>query len=87
MSNFFFSHDVFYSIRKLYPHLFNMYDIISLFAAELKKPKIGMVAKGLMTLKKEPFENNLGKGKNAGYQYFLLFPKYFLTFPKQISVT
>ena len=28
------------------------------------------------------FENNLGKGENAGNQHFLLFPKCFLTIPK-----
>ena len=39
MSNFFFSHNVFYSIRKLYPLFVS---IISLFAAELEEPKIGM---------------------------------------------
>ena len=33
---------VFYSIRKLYPHYVNIFDIISLFAAELEEPKIGM---------------------------------------------
>ena len=27
-----------------------------------------------------------GKGENAGYQHFLLFPQYFLSFPEQISV-
>ena len=28
---------------------------------------------------RKPFENNVGKGENAGYQYFLLFQQYFLT--------
>ena len=42
MSNFFFPHNVFYSIRKLYPHFVNIYDFISLFAAEVEEPKIGM---------------------------------------------
>ena len=41
-SNFFFSHNVFYSIRKLYPPFVNIFDIISLFDAELEQPKIGM---------------------------------------------
>ena len=36
-------------------------------------------------LRKEAFENILGKGENAGYQHFLLFLKCFLPFPKQIS--
>ena len=34
---------------------------------------------------KEPFENNIRKGENAGNQHFLLFPC-FLPFPNQISV-
>ena len=38
----------------------------------------------LTTLKKEAFQNILGKGENAGNQHFLLFPKCFLPFPKQI---
>ena len=40
----------------------------------------------LTTLYKKPFENIVGKGENAGNQHFLLFPKCFLLFPKQISV-
>ena len=36
----------FYSIRKLYPHFFNLFDIVSLFAAELEELKIGMCGKG-----------------------------------------
>ena len=40
----------------------------------------------LGTLGKKPFENNVGKGQIAGYQHFLLFPKCFLLFPKQISI-
>ena len=32
----------------------------------------------LTALKKEAFENILGKGENAGNQHFLLFPKRFL---------
>ena len=38
------------------------------------------------TLYKEPFENIIGKGENAGDQHFLLFPQRFLSFPKQISI-
>ena len=41
-SNFFFSHNVFHSIRKLYRQLVNIYDIISLLAAELEEPNITM---------------------------------------------
>ena len=45
-SNFFFSHNVFYSIRKLYQHL-SIFSI-SLFAAELEKLKIGICGEGLI---------------------------------------
>ena len=34
------------------------------------------------TLKKMPFEKTEGKGENAGYQHFLLFPQCFLPFFK-----
>ena len=34
-------------------------------------------------LKKKPFENIAGKGENAGYQHFLLFPQCFLPIPKK----
>ena len=37
-----------------------------------------------MTLKKEPFENNVGKEENAGNQHFLLFPQCFLSYPEEI---
>ena len=47
MSDFFFSHNVFYSIRKIISPFVNIFDIISLFAAELEEPKIGMWGKGL----------------------------------------
>ena len=40
----------------------------------------------LTTLGKKALENILGKGENAGNQHFLLFPKWFLPFQKQISV-
>ena len=39
-----------------------------------------------MTMKKKPFENNVGKGENAGNQHFLLFPHCFLPIPKRMSV-
>ena len=35
---------------------------------------------------KEGFENIVGKGENAGNQHFLLFPQYFLPFPKQYLI-
>ena len=38
-----------------------------------------------MALWKKPFENILGKGENAGNQHFLLFPKCFLLYKRQIS--
>ena len=52
MSNFFFSHNVFYSIKKLYPHLSIFFGIIPLFAAELEEPKIGISGKGLKNKKR-----------------------------------
>ena len=33
-----------------------------------------------------PFENIVGKGENAGDQYFLHFPQCFLPFTKEISI-
>ena len=36
----------------------------------------------LTTLRDKPSENIVGKGENAGYQHFLLFPQCFLLFPK-----
>ena len=41
----------------------------------------------LTTLYKNPFENTVEKEKNAGNQQFLIFPQYFLPFPKQISIS
>ena len=40
----------------------------------------------LMTPKNKSFENILGKGENAVYQHFLLFPKCFLPFPREICI-
>ena len=40
----------------------------------------------LMTLKEKAFENNVGKGKNAGNRHFLLFPQCLLLFPKQVLI-
>ena len=37
----------------------------------------------LMTLKKKPFENMVGKGENAHNQHYLLFPRCFLLIPHQ----
>ena len=39
------------------------------------------------TLKKVPFENNVGKGENAGNQHFLLFPRmYNVFYPMKDSI-
>ena len=35
-----------------------------------------------MALMQEPFENIVVKEENAGYQYFLLFPKCFQTYQR-----
>ena len=37
----------------------------------------------LTTLKKQLFENILGKGENAGNQHFLLFPQCFLIYQEE----
>ena len=37
-------------------------------------------------LKKENFENIVGKEENIGYQHFIPFPQCFIPFPKQNSV-
>ena len=50
MSNFFFSHNVFYSIRKIVSPFVNMYNIISLSSAEMEEPKTGMCDKGLILI-------------------------------------
>ena len=47
MSNFFFSHNVIYSIIKIVSPFVNIFDIISLFASELEDPRIGISSKGL----------------------------------------
>ena len=39
-----------------------------------------------MTLKEKAFEKIVGKGKNAGYQHFLLVPQCLLPIPRKISV-
>ena len=64
-------------------------------AFNLDEAKILSSGKGLTLSHKIPtfndpkeggFENISGKGENAGNQHFLLFPKCFLPFPKQISI-
>ena len=58
-------------------HLLCHLEVLKLFTAESRL---------LMTLKKKPFDNIVGKGENAGKQRFLLFPLCFLPFQKQISI-
>ena len=48
-----------------------------------QRPVLNGLYQTIQTLKKEPFENIVGKGENAGTQHFLLFPQYFLPNPKQ----
>ena len=55
---------------------------ISLLAQEFEQPKVVISGKGLTTLKKNSFENIVGKGESAGNQHFLLFPQCFLPRPK-----
>ena len=61
-------------------------------ALNLDEANILLFGKGLtlyhtiMTLKKKPFENIVGKWENACNQHFLLFPQYFLAIPLRISV-
>ena len=55
-----------------------------LFALELKKnffPKLSRV----VTNVKQPFQNIVGKGENAGDQHFLLLPQFFVPFQNQVS--
>ena len=51
-------------------------------ALNLDLPKILLCGKELTTLRKKAFENIMGKGENVGNNPFLLFPQYFLSFPK-----
>ena len=37
----------------------------------------GLFGKGLIIPREKPFQNIMGKGENAGYHYFLLFPQCF----------
>ena len=40
----------------------------------------------LTTLGRKAFENNVGKGENAGNQHFLLFPQCFLPFQTKTAI-
>ena len=66
----------------LFVHIF---DIISLFAAELEEPNIGIWGKGLIQVVSNTgltvLENIMGKGENAGNHYFLLFRQWVLLSP------
>ena len=63
---------------------------ISPYPSVFKRPVLqthktdSLFGKELKTLRKETFENIVGKEENAGNQHFLLF-LCFLPFPKQIS--
>ena len=73
--------------QKTVSQFINIFDIISLFAAELEEPKIdkwGLNSKDkkINVNKKVNFvvemvENIVRKGENAGDQHFLLFPQCF----------
>ena len=65
------------------------YDIISLFAAELEQPKIGISGKGFKFTENgrtsfKKVHNTGGKGEIAHYKQFLLLPQYF---PKSCNAT
>ena len=72
ISNFSFSHNVFYSIRYYTPFV-HIFDIILLFTAESEEPKFGISGKGLN------YSNDLSffckVRKNYGNQHFLLVPQ------------
>ena len=67
MSNFFFFHNVFYSVRKIVSPFINIFDIISLFAAELEQPKIGMWGKELKDLLCRQVITSACVGKGKGW--------------------
>ena len=46
------------------------------------RQKVSLCENGLMTLRKRPFENIVGKGENGGNQHFLLLSTIFSTLPK-----
>ena len=49
----------------------------------IKSQPITTQSQLLMTLRKEAFENIVGKGENAGNQHFLLFPNCLLPYQRQ----
>ena len=93
MNNFSFFHSVF-SRRVLQTHenkgLFGkgltLYLVVQT-CNDLDSQLFTTQSRLLMTQMEEAFENILGKGEIAGNQYFLLFPKCYLSFQKQISIS
>ena len=82
-SIFYFSPNVFKSL------FLTLYHIITAFNGPVQEAFLKTLwekEKMLVTCKRGPFENNVGKGENAGNQHFLLFPECFLLFLKQISL-
>ena len=59
---------------------FRLHKIISVFLKGIIYIKLFTTQSRLLTLKKKPFENIVGKGENAGNQDFLLFPRCCLLF-------
>ena len=51
----------------------------------LDQSKILLCRNGLMILKKQSFENIVGKGENAGSQHFLLLQQCFLIYQEEKS--
>ena len=73
----------------------NIFDIISLFAAELLEPKIGISAKVLTLYHTVPtyidhveevFWKHCWKRRTCWYQHFLFFPQCFLPLHRRISI-
>ena len=57
--------------QKFVPSFVNIFDIISLFAAEVEEPKIGMLGKGFKPSQMKKLVRE--KEKTDVYQHFLLF--------------
>ena len=95
-SNFSFSHNVFYPIW----HLFFYFECTLKCHLQFVWDQSKILSSGngligyhtitqfrlLMTVRKKPLENIVGKVENAGNQHFLLFPRCFLPFQCQISI-
>ena len=90
MSNFFFSHNVFYSIRNLYPHLSIFMTLFLYLLLNWKSPKLAYEVKDLtvklnqiqllfwfcvsMCMQNKSFEKTGRKGNIAHNELFLLCP-------------